>query len=357
MSEFYRQFEERHRGSQELIMSRLRQYELFVRPISKLISGTPALDLGCGRGEWLRVLSELGMVGHGVDLDDSMLEAARSSGLSVTTDDAITYLERQPDESLSIVSAFHLVEHLPFKSLEKLVAEAHRCLVPGGLIILETPNPENIVVAAANFYLDPTHIRPIPPLLLSFLVEVLGFTPVKIVRLQEPEELRNRKNLSILDVLGGVSPDYSIVAQKSGSIALARAVAPAFCKEFGLDLLTLASRYDKWITEQSRSHFGRSDATWSEADHLDSLTKQLYYLLNRSTWEKLLFLTSGKPRMAINRLLFHKDGHPRRALRSVVLDTKNQPRRALRMWMMSREYQSLPQAFPVGDHSKISPFS
>jgi O-antigen chain-terminating methyltransferase len=302
-------------------MNRLRQYEPFISPISKMMPEIPALDLGCGRGEWLRVLSEFGLDGHGVDLDDSMLEAARSAGLNVTTDDALAHLAKQGDECLSVISAFHLVEHLPFPILQKIVAEAHRCLVPGGILILETPNPENIIVAATSFYLDPTHIRPVPPLLLSFLAEVSGFEPVKVVRLQEDIDLGEKTNLSILDVLGGVSPDYAIVAQKSGSNELARALATSFDKKFGLDLSTLASRYDAWIAT-------RTD-----------------YISNRSLWEKLLFRSSGKPRFVIRRLLFHGNGQPRRSFESLVLDNNAQPRRAFRMWMTSREYQSLPKAF------------
>ena len=87
--------------------------------------------------------------------------------------------------------------------------------MPGGLLIMETPNPENIVVATRNFYLDPTHQRPIPPMLLAFVAEYAGFARVKTLRLQESKELVNKGDVSLQDVFAGASPDYAVVAQKT----------------------------------------------------------------------------------------------------------------------------------------------
>jgi hypothetical protein len=70
--------------------------------------------------------------------------------------------------------------------LQDLVSESLRALVPGGLLILETPNPENLLVGASEFYLDPTHQRPLPSKLLAFLIEYTGSERVKILRLQKP---------------------------------------------------------------------------------------------------------------------------------------------------------------------------
>lgn len=162
-SDFYRTFEEKFRGPRELVKSRLRVYLPFLRPLRGSFSTALAVDLGCGRGEWLELLYEQGFEAEGVDLDDGMLAACRDLGLKVQTGDALGYLTALPDDSQAIVSGFHLVEHIPFQVLLQLVAEALRVLKPGGLLILETPNPENIIVGATNFYIDPTHHRPIPP--------------------------------------------------------------------------------------------------------------------------------------------------------------------------------------------------
>ena len=46
---FYRAFEDRYRGSRELIKSRLAAYQPFYAPLAALYPGATVLDLGCGR--------------------------------------------------------------------------------------------------------------------------------------------------------------------------------------------------------------------------------------------------------------------------------------------------------------------
>jgi SAM-dependent methyltransferase len=242
MSNFYRAFEDRHRGSRELIKSRLNAYLPFLIPLTSATTPT-ALDLGCGRGEWLELLGETGFRARGVDLDEGMLAACRERGLDVATEDALASLRAQPDASLALVSAFHLVEHIPFESVQELIDEALRALQPGGLLIMETPNPENLVVATSSFYMDPSHLRPIPPQLLEFLVEFGGFVRQRIVRLQEPPQLHGDVPLQLMNVLNGVSPDYSVVAQKSAELSTTMPFDSVFAAPFGLDLATLAQRY------------------------------------------------------------------------------------------------------------------
>jgi O-antigen chain-terminating methyltransferase len=241
---FYRAFEERYRGSQEQIKSRLCVYIPFVRPLIGLHENAKAIDLGCGRGEWLELLKEEGFDARGVDLDEGMLVACRELGLNVHLGEAVGFLKELPEASQVIVSGFHIVEHIPFADLQTLVQEALRVLKPGGLLILETPNPENIVVGSSSFYLDPTHQRPIPPQLLAFLPEYYGYETTKIVRLQESLELHSTNPPRLLDVLNGASPDYSIVARKNGKAKILAATKKAFSKEYGLTLDNLAIRYD-----------------------------------------------------------------------------------------------------------------
>jgi len=220
---FYRAFEDRYRGSRDVIKQRLRAYQPFIAPLARL-PGAAALDLGCGRGEWLELLGESGFRARGVDLDDSMLAACRERGLQVETADALAALRACPDHSLALVSAFHLVEHIPFDLVRELAAEALRALQPGGLLIMETPNPENLVVGASSFYMDPSHLHPIPPNLLAFTAEHAGYLRHKIVRLQEEPQLHTDPALGLINVLEGPSPDYSVVAQKAADAAT---LAPA----------------------------------------------------------------------------------------------------------------------------------
>jgi len=130
---FYRAFEDRHRGSRELIKSRLEVYLPFLDALKKATSRTcVGLDIGCGRGEWLELLTEQGFKMHGIDLDQGMLDACQEKGFSVSLYDGIEYLTQQESFSLDVISAFHVVEHISFEQLQKLADEAQRVLTPGG---------------------------------------------------------------------------------------------------------------------------------------------------------------------------------------------------------------------------------
>jgi ubiquinone/menaquinone biosynthesis C-methylase UbiE len=247
---FYRAFEDRYRGSREVIKQRLRAYAPFLLPLAAGWPGGQALDLGCGRGEWLELLTEHGFAASGVDLDDGMLAACRERGLAVETADALAALRARPDASLALVSAFHLVEHIPFDAVRDLIAEALRTLQPGGLLILETPNPENLVVGAASFYMDPSHLRPLPPNLLVFTTEHAAYARSKVVRLQEQPRLHSETPLGLIDVLDGVSPDYSVVAQKDAPAALLAPFDAAFGADYGIALAPLALRYEAQRAEE-----------------------------------------------------------------------------------------------------------
>ncbi|MDX5935070.1 methyltransferase domain-containing protein [Acidithiobacillus thiooxidans] len=172
--DFYRAFEDRYRGSRALIKSRVKVYLPFLYPLKALYPDTPVLDLGCGRGEWLELLGEEGFTAYGVDQDAGMLSACTELGLSVEQGDALEALRNLPDASQMVVSGFHIAEHVPFPILYEMVRETLRVLKPAGLLILETPNAENLVVGSSSFYLDPTHQRPLLPLLLSFLTPARG---------------------------------------------------------------------------------------------------------------------------------------------------------------------------------------
>lgn len=247
MPSFYRAFEDRYRGSRELIKERLQVYRGFIAPLQLLYGECAALDLGCGRGEWLELLEEQGFQSLGVDLDEGMLDVCDSRGLSTERRDVLEKLRELPDESQVVVSGFHIVEHIPFASLQVLIAEALRVLKPAGLLILETPNAENIVVGTNNFYLDPTHERPIPHLLLGFLTEYAGFARSKLLRLQEVEGLDKASDIKLLTVLEGVSPDYAIVAQKKGDATQVGLFDEVFSTDYGVGLGKLAQRYEQCL--------------------------------------------------------------------------------------------------------------
>lgn len=241
---FYSSFEGMHRGDREDIKNRLCAYLPFLRPFSLTSSDRVLLDLGCGRGEWLELVTTEGFTAKGADLDEGMLSYCNDLGLDVVQDDAISFLKQFPDDSIDVVSSFHVIEHIGFDNVKLLIEQALRVLKPGGIIILETPNPENIVVASSSFYLDPTHIKPIPNQLLSFLTEYIGFARTKVLRLQENKLLHSKDDIELIDVIAGVSPDYSVVAQKKSDDSVMSQFDEAFGLEFGLSFNVLANKFN-----------------------------------------------------------------------------------------------------------------
>ncbi|MBZ9540435.1 methyltransferase domain-containing protein [Modicisalibacter tunisiensis] len=186
---YYLAFEDACRGSEAQIFAHLRHYQPQLDQARQ--AGTRALDLGCGRGEWLRLLADEGFEPHGIDLNTAMIDHCREQGLSVSQQDAIGALRECDDASLALVSAFHIAEHLPFDALYTLVSEAQRALAPGGVLILETPNPENVLVGSHTFYHDPTHRNPLTPTAMTFLLQYHGFADVEVLRFNPyPEEAR-----------------------------------------------------------------------------------------------------------------------------------------------------------------------
>ena len=272
---FYRAFEDRFRGSRSLILARLGVYQPFLRPMADAFQTPKALDLGCGRGEWLEVLVNAGFDAAGVDLDEGMLAACQERGLKGQLGDALATLKALPSESLALVSAFHLVEHVPFEVVQGLVQEALRVLMPGGLLVLETPNSENLTVGTSSFYLDPSHLRPLPAALLEFVAEHAGFYRCKVMYLQEAADLHGDSQVALMDVLSGVSPDYAVVAQKNAPPALIAEFDAPFNAKYGLSLDSLARRYDTQTSQFNMQLVERSDQLVERSDQLVERSDQL----------------------------------------------------------------------------------
>lgn len=179
----YLSLEERFRGSASEIKERLKVYQPLVEEARINTDAQPLLDIGCGRGEWLELLREWNVAARGVDSNRVLVERGRERGLPVIEADLMAYLRELPDESLGALTGFHIIEHLPLETLLQLLDETVRVVRPGGLVIFETPNPENVLVGSCNFYFDPTHRNPLPAPIMKFLLESRGLNRVRIIRL------------------------------------------------------------------------------------------------------------------------------------------------------------------------------
>jgi len=136
------------------------------------------LDLGCGTGQFLKLLEESGIEAVGVDADELVVEQARASGLRVIQNDVLKYLS-ETDENFDGVFCSHLVEHLPFESLVELVEGIARVLRPGGIVVMAFPNPESLDMQLFHFWLDPQHVRFYHPSLIEAMLQHYGIAVEK----------------------------------------------------------------------------------------------------------------------------------------------------------------------------------
>ncbi len=168
-------FEDRFRGSEAAIRARLADYVPYFAGQSNV------LDVGCGRGEFLDLLREKGIAAKGLDLNAEMVEVCKTRGLDATAGDALGYLRGLPDESLGGLIAVQVVEHLEPAYLTQVLGLAFDKVRPGGRIVLETINPACWVAFFESFIRDLTHVKPIHPETLQYLLQANGFSNVEIV--------------------------------------------------------------------------------------------------------------------------------------------------------------------------------
>jgi O-antigen chain-terminating methyltransferase len=217
LAAIYPAFEDLYRGTREDIKSRQSVYLDHLRRIDLTKTKTAVIDVGCGRGEWLELLAENGIPALGVDANEGMIDRCRQLNLNVVRADAVEYLASLKGSSAGAISGFHIAEHLPNHKLIRLMGEAFRVLRRGGLLILETPNPANLIVGSCNFYLDPTHLHPIPAALLQFLAEARGFLDVQIIPLHPmasmPPLVESVNSPQLNHLLYGPQ-DYGLIGKK-----------------------------------------------------------------------------------------------------------------------------------------------
>ena len=210
----YERFEDRFRPEAS-VRERQKDYVELMRG-HKLV-----VDLGCGRGELIELLREAGIPAYGVEIDPDFVALLEEKGIEVVAQDAVAHLESLEPGAVDGIVGSHLVEHLPAAAVSRLVALAGEMLADGGILILETPNPESVLAGSVNFHRDLTHVRPIHPDTLAFLAESAGFSKVEIRRLSpvpEDERLPVPDDDNLDEIVGQLNEllygyqDYAVVA-------------------------------------------------------------------------------------------------------------------------------------------------
>ena len=170
----YQAFSQRFRGSAEYIRANQAYY---VEPFRE---AGGVLDLGCGEGEFLEVMRAAGIAARGIDRSSQSVAHCQARGLDAVQADMFAYLSDLEDSSLGAIFSSQVVEHLPSNRIPEMIRLCAAKLRRGGLIAIETPNPQCLAIFATHFYLDPTHVRPVPSALLAFYLQENGMGGIDI---------------------------------------------------------------------------------------------------------------------------------------------------------------------------------
>jgi 2-polyprenyl-3-methyl-5-hydroxy-6-metoxy-1,4-benzoquinol methylase len=206
----YGRFAERFRGPEEYVQRNVEFYKPFFASCENV------LDIGCGRGEFLSLMRDKGVAARGIDLSEESVAQCAQKGLAAEVADLFSYLPSQPEQQFDGIFSSQVVEHLNPQSLPEMIRLCAASLRRGGLLAIETPNPECLAIFATHFYLDPTHTRPIPHPLMAFYMEEAGFGEIEVHELSQavesmpeiaelPEHFRKK-------FFGGL--DYAIIGRK-----------------------------------------------------------------------------------------------------------------------------------------------
>ena len=222
-------FEDRFRGAAVDIRAGLADYA------RQFDGASDVLDAGCGRGEFLEILRERGVTASGVDVNPEMVAQCRARGLQVTEGDLLAHLAALPDASLGGLFAAQVAEHLEPAYLLRFIDTAFLKLRPGARLVLETINVASWTAFFQSYVRDITHVRPLHPDTLAYLVTAGGFQQVEIVyrspippehrlaRAPEPEggeESIDRmttvfnRNVDELNRLLFADQDYAVIAER-----------------------------------------------------------------------------------------------------------------------------------------------
>ena len=212
-------FESKYRGSKEDIKKRQEHYLQYFRGQENV------LDIGCGRGEFLELLGENNISAIGVDILPENIQSCKENNLNVVLGDAIEYLRKCEDESLGGIFCAQVIEHISTDQLIELVRLSNKKLKTGANLILETLNPQCLMIYAESFYLDPSHTKPVHPLAVKFIAECEGFYDNQIIFMtpsdytlniptSENYDSESKKSISTINHLLFGNREYALVAKK-----------------------------------------------------------------------------------------------------------------------------------------------
>ena len=210
---YYLEFENEFRGTRKLVMEKLSEYDSLIELSIEGLESPKLIDIGCGRGEWLERWHKLVPNSYGIECDRDMIKLCRSKGFNIIEGDALQALKNISTGSITVITIFHMIEHIEYRKLMNLLRECYRVLSKSGILIIETPSIDNLIVGTNTFHLDHTHITKINPEGLTFAIKKEGFDNVKHFFIH-PGPLANSNHSKITRIFNGIAQDVLFIASK-----------------------------------------------------------------------------------------------------------------------------------------------
>lgn len=180
----YLLLENRYRGSEQEISERLLPYlTVFQNASNTSTNQKPILEIGSGRGELQQLFRNAEINSYGIEINRAMHEHCQQKTLDVRLENAISHLETLSDKSLAGLIAIQVVEHLPQQVLSQLLSLTESKVQKGGRVVIETINTESLVALGHNYFRDPSHIFPLHPDTMCYLMELAGLQVLEVRKL------------------------------------------------------------------------------------------------------------------------------------------------------------------------------
>jgi O-antigen chain-terminating methyltransferase len=139
-----------------------------------------------------------------------MVDAAKSHGVDARLGDGIAHLESLSDGSLGGVIACQVIEHLDQSTLKRLVQACARKIKPGGKVIFETINTDSMVALTKNYFRDPTHVFPLHPETMRFMLDLCG---LKVTEIHKLSPYSNESALQELQLNEFMTPRWALAIE------------------------------------------------------------------------------------------------------------------------------------------------
>ncbi len=243
MNSNYLKFENKFRGDPASIRNQFSCYDSLIEKIIADIENPKFIDIGSGRGEWIKNWNQKVKECYGLECNSEMVELTRSMGLEIVHGDEITSLRKFSSSTISLITIFHMIDQLKHEELVELLAECHRVLSPSGVLIMETPSFDNIMVSTKPSYPDYTHITHINPESLIFELDNIGFDHSKYFYIN-CGPMQNECPTKITRILNGVAQDVLFISTKEDKVSRNIFDESTWLSNFQLGITTMQAAVD-----------------------------------------------------------------------------------------------------------------